>query len=209
MKNNQEQKVCLYIATHNKTGLKYFGKTKRYFTEVDLLKYGGSGIYWNRHIKIHGKDISMKIYGIYNIEDVKAIALKFSTDNNIVNENGKKVWANEIIEDGLDAGGTIGYSHSEETKEKQRKYAKNNKHSEETKLKISNSCKGKIVSHSEETKLKISNSRKGLKHSEETKLKMRKPKGLQKKLICPHCLKEGGISNMKRYHFENCKLKIK
>lgn len=27
----------------------------------------------------------------------------------------------------------------------------------------------------------------------------------QNKLQCPHCLKQGGHSNMKRYHFENCK----
>ena len=27
----------------------------------------------------------------------------------------------------------------------------------------------------------------------------------QKKVICPRCLKEGGISNMKKYHFDNCK----
>jgi hypothetical protein len=28
--------------------------------------------------------------------------------------------------------------------------------------------------------------------------------------ICPHCFKEGGKNNMKRYHFDNCKvIKIK
>jgi hypothetical protein len=30
----------------------------------------------------------------------------------------------------------------------------------------------------------------------------------QKKVQCPYCLKEGGIGNIKRYHFENCKYKI-
>jgi len=29
----------------------------------------------------------------------------------------------------------------------------------------------------------------------------------QKKVECPHCYKKGGISNMKRYHFNNCKKK--
>jgi len=28
--------------------------------------------------------------------------------------------------------------------------------------------------------------------------------GPQNKVICPHCGKEGGVSNMKRWHFENC-----
>jgi len=100
--------VCLYIFTHNKTGLKYFGKTINAFTEKELLKYGGSGTYWNNHLKTHGKDISVEIYGIYKINEVKSIALKFSEENNIVealNESGerkgKKVWANLEPEDGL------------------------------------------------------------------------------------------------------------
>jgi len=33
------------------------------------------------------------------------------------------------------------------------------------------------------------------------------PKGKQIKLTCPHCGKVGGLSNMKRYHIDNCKLK--
>lgn len=103
-----KNKVCLYIFTHNITGLKYFGKTKCNFEKTELLKYGGSGSYWNNHLKKHGRDISVEIYGIYNIEEVKEIALKFSRDNNIVsllNESGprkgKKVWANLIPENGI------------------------------------------------------------------------------------------------------------
>lgn len=38
-------------------------------------------------------------------------------------------------------------------------------------------------------------------HSEETKQKMRKPK---EEVTCPHCQKQGGISAMKRWHFNNC-----
>lgn len=30
------------------------------------------------------------------------------------------------------------------------------------------------------------------------------PPGPQKILTCPHCGKVGGVSNMKRYHFDNC-----
>jgi hypothetical protein len=34
-------------------------------------------------------------------------------------------------------------------------------------------------------------------------------KGIPKKVVsCPHCGKSGGSNNMKRYHFEFCKLKI-
>lgn len=30
-------------------------------------------------------------------------------------------------------------------------------------------------------------------------------RGKQKRVICPHCKKEGGVSNMTKYHFLNCK----
>lgn len=40
------------------------------------------------------------------------------------------------------------------------------------------------------------------KHTEESKKMMRKPK---EKVICPNCHQVGGISQMKRWHFTNCK----
>jgi len=72
--------------------------------------------------------------------------------------------------------------------------------SEETKQKISESMKGKT--QSEETKRKISEAHMGKTLSEAHKQKMRKPK---RKVTCTHCNKVGGISTMKRYHFDNCK----
>jgi hypothetical protein len=36
---------------------------------------------------------------------------------------------------------------------------------------------------------------------------MRTPKGPQKRIICEHCGREGGISNMTKYHGEKCKFK--
>jgi len=100
-----ENKVTLYIATHNKTGLKYFGKTTRYFTEEDLQKYyHGSGKYWLRHLYKHGDDITMEIYGIYNLNEVKEEALKLSKSWDIVES---KDWANLKYEDGLNGGGNI------------------------------------------------------------------------------------------------------
>lgn len=40
--------------------------------------------------------------------------------------------------------------------------------------------------------------------TEETRQKLRKPKN---RLQCPHCNQEGGSSQMKRWHFDKCKLK--
>ena len=99
-----KNKVTLYIATHNKTRLKYFGKTTRYFTEEDLQKnYHGSGTYWKKHLKKHGNDVTMEIYGIYNLDKVEEKALTFSEENNIVESLN---WANLKPENGLEGGVT-------------------------------------------------------------------------------------------------------
>ena len=42
----------LYVKTHQVTGLKYLGQTSK----SDPHKYTGSGKYWLRHIKQHGKN---------------------------------------------------------------------------------------------------------------------------------------------------------
>jgi len=118
-----KNKVTLYIATHNKTGKKYFGKTTRYFTQEDLQEhYHGSGTYWKNYLKKHSDDVTMEIYGIYDLDEnsenyVEPIALKFSKDNNIVEDYDK--WANQIEENGLDGGNQPkGFKHTEESKNK-------------------------------------------------------------------------------------------
>jgi len=58
---------------------------------------------------------------------------------------------------------------------------------------------GKIPSA--ETRAKISAAQVGIPHTEDAKQKMRKPKAL---VVCPHCGSQGGISQMKRWHFDNC-----
>ena len=111
----------LYVKTHNITGLKYFGKT----TQPDPYTYTGSGDYWLDHLKIHGKDISTEIIGFFeDKEECVSVALRFSHEHNIVgalNESGKKIWANHVVENGLDGGytGRTNYGpHSEESKQK-------------------------------------------------------------------------------------------
>lgn len=93
--------IILYIKTHNTTGLKYFGKTTRNNPE----KYNGSGIYWKRHIKKYGNDVTTTIFGKFDDIDLcMATALKFSIDNDIINSTK---WANLRNENGLD-GAPIG-----------------------------------------------------------------------------------------------------
>lgn len=108
-----KDKVTLYIASHNKTGKKYFGKTSKYFTEEELQKkYHGSGSYWVRHLNKHGNDVSIHLYGIYDKSEVANVAMKFSIENNIVES---KEWANLKPENGLD-GWSSGVKLSEKVK---------------------------------------------------------------------------------------------
>jgi hypothetical protein len=111
--------------------------------------------------------------------------------------------------------GNLGKTLSDETKQKMSEsrsgenhwnYGKN--HSEETKTKMR---KPKSEEAKENMKKGIAenggrsgekNSFYGKKHTEDSIEKMKKPR---QKLTCPHCNKIGGNSNMKRYHFDNCK----
>ena len=97
--------TTLYIKTHNVTGLKYFGKTTG-----NPHEYRGSGIYWTAHLRKHGYDVTTEVLGYYTDKDECTNAANlFSIENNIVkavNEDNKKIWANQIIENGTDGGAT-------------------------------------------------------------------------------------------------------
>jgi hypothetical protein len=110
--------IYLYVKTHLKTGLKYFGKTTK-----DPQKYTGSGKYWKTHLKKNGNLVETKIIGTFdNEKECQSFALNFSKENDIVKS---KEWANLIDENGLDGA------------------PEGNILSEETKTKISNTLKGK------------------------------------------------------------------
>ena len=100
--------------------------------------------------------------------------------------------------------------HTEETKRKFKEI--HNNMSKEWKDKISKANKNKI--RSEEFKENLRIKRKGYKnpfyglhHNENTKKKLsKKMKNYKHEIVmCPHCDKEGGITSMKRWHFDNCK----
>jgi len=83
----------LYKKTHQKTGLKYLGYTKR-----NPYTYSGSGSYWTAHLKKHGYTIDTEILLETDSRDeIKIKGQYYSTLWNIVNAkdiNGKKLWAN-------------------------------------------------------------------------------------------------------------------
>lgn len=106
--------------------------------------------------------------------------------------------------------GKIGVPRSEETKEKIRKARALNRYSntEEHNKRISEAQKGKILT--EETKQKIREARLGKKRepfSQEWKDKLKAAKEKLPVVSCPHCGLTSRGPNMKRYHFDNCKLK--
>jgi NUMOD3 motif len=96
--------------------------------------------------------------------------------------------------------------HTEEQNKRKSERQKGKKHTEEQNKRKSERQKGRKVT--EETKQKISEANKDRILTEETKQKMSDAKKGKKKPIitCPHCGKSGG-SNMKRFHFDNCKHK--
>ena len=97
---------------------------------------------------------------------------------------------------------------SVETKQKMSESRKGRIDSPETIKKRSESNRGKI--RSAETRKKMSDSAKCKIFSAEHKqnLSVAKTGIPQIKVECPHCGIVGGVSNMKRWHFEHCKKKL-
>jgi hypothetical protein len=224
----------LYIKTHNKTGLKYFGKTSQ-----DPYQYKGSGTRWIYHIKKYGYDVTTELlnngntYSTY--EELSNAAIEFSFKNNIVES---KDWANIIIESG-DGGDTsmcynyiIGINKRNISGNKNPMWGKQSvakgktyeelygfkKASELRQMRIQAATGRKLSDESlRKMAVSISRSTKGIPKSEETKQKMRKPKTEEHKeklrgrkpiIQCTYCSKYGGVSQMKRWHFDNCKSRI-
>ena len=96
----------------------------------------------------------------------------------------------------------LGKTHSDETKQKIREWNLGRIHTAETKQKMQKPM-------SEATKQKLRKSGLGRTFTSDAKQKMRASKlGIPKpKVTCTQCGLIGGINNMKRYHFDNCKLK--
>ena len=167
--------IYLYVKTHNKTGLKYLGKT----TQTDPHKYTGSGTRWLRHLRKHGYDYRTEILlECSNELELKYWGIYYSDLWNVAENNN---WANLKTEEGhggnhsMETRNKISKSHKGKTQSnesnKKRSLA-NLGHtiSDETKEKISLAKKGKL--NSKESNIKRSNSLKGRSLSEETKQKL-------------------------------------
>ena len=86
--------IKLYVKTHNKTDLKYLGKTVR----EDHDTYVGSGQRWLNHLKKHGKDVSTEIvFQSTDPKEIKKKGIELSEKWDIVKSNE---WANLKPEEG-------------------------------------------------------------------------------------------------------------
>lgn len=185
----------LYKKTHNKTGLKYLGKTVK-----NPHKYRGSGKHWLRHLKKHGNDVITEvIFQTQSLDDFKSFAINYSIEHNIVESTE---WANLILETGT--GGDNPLSRTPKAKNKSIQTKKLNKktwkQNEETKAKH------------RKTMQKYWNSDASIHRKNKSKSPFvgpPKPKSHLKlnnsSLECPYCKKTGQYRNMMRWHFDRCK----
>jgi len=153
----------LYLKTHNVSGLKYLGITRR-----NPSTYRGSGVRWNAHLKKHGDDVSTKVLLETDCKELLAErGLELSIEWNIVESNE---FANLVYESGYE-GRNHGYICPESQKKHLSKLFKGKplkpEHieklrytkSKEHKKKLSDALKGKPLS--EECKKNISIALKG------------------------------------------------
>ena len=92
-------KYYLYLKTHNKTDLKYFGQTVQ-----NPFQYKGSGTRWTNHLRKHGNNVDTKIIAECSTkEELKELGVYYSKLWNIVES---KEFANCTIEEGT-GGKTI------------------------------------------------------------------------------------------------------
>lgn len=100
--------IYLYVKTHNKTNLKYLGKTIK-----DPFSYKGSGTLWLRHLKEHGEDITTEIiFQSENKDEFRERAIYFSE---LYNVSANPDWANLAREEGQ-GGNTNNYKRGKGTR---------------------------------------------------------------------------------------------
>jgi len=158
MLKNNEIIFYLYHKMSPK-GLNYLG-----ITHKNPYKYGGSGVYWKKHLKAHYVKINeiqtLILFETNNYSELCERGRYYSELYDIVNSDE---WANLIPETGENS--VLGMKHSEETKRKISEIHKGRFCGEK------NPMFGKPVS--QETRDKISEANIGQKRTEDTKNKIR------------------------------------
>lgn len=143
--------IYLYVKKCSHCNLKYFGRT----AVLNPYEYKGSGTYWLRHLRHHGAaPITLKVWNFEDQERCTNFALSFSDNNNIVES---KQWANLVPEHGTHKWGYKTKPYKRKSPSRPAGWH----HSDETRRKLSASCRGKPKGpQSEEHKAKLAEIRK-------------------------------------------------
>ena len=154
-----------------------------------IRKYGWDNFKWDIIYQSKDKNHTLKVMEKYFIE-------QYDSFNNGYNST-------------LGGDGTLGLILSEESR---KKISEGNKvpkpHTTEHNKKIAEALRGKKRGPMNESiKQKISNANKGVPKpmSEEHKKALKCHVNNSTKVSCTHCNKVGQLTNMKRWHFDNCK----
>lgn len=211
-----QTKPFTYLLRFKPTGQLYYGSRysngccpeqlwTTYYTSSKVIK---------QLISKHGKDsFDYKITRIFqNKKEARNWEFRFLSK---VNAKRSNLWLNQHNGNG-DFMNKGGRPLSKEHREKISKSQIGKPRPATSKGLIGNqNNKGKLFSEDSKAKISLSRignqNRKGKLHSDEIKsiISQRTSaalKGVKKNIVkCPHCTKEGGEGNMKRYHFDNCK----
>jgi len=203
----------IYKTTNLLNGRYYYGMHSTNNLDDNYL---GSGTYLRRSIKKYGKEnFNREIIEFCKTRrELKSRETEIVTLQEVANRNCYNAARGGMGEHSK--GPKFGYTHSDEARKKM-SIAKQNM-TDDTKQKLREINLGKVLSDKHRKKMSIAhlgikNHFNGKFHSTETKdlisknsIGIKKP---QKQVNCPHCNKVGGMSLMKRYHFDNCKMKKK
>lgn len=198
--------TIFYIKQHSQTGLKYFGKT----TNINVTngRYRGGGKYWRAHINKHGVRYVETIWKSEVFTDKEKcidFGLAFSKLFDIVNSTE---WANLEPENGINGfvpGTPSALKGRSLTEEHKNKISESTKGRDAPNKGLTSPLKGKESPLKGRTNRAIKGKpspKKGLPNPGASLANKGVPK---KKVICPHCLKEGSVTVWYRYHFDNCK----
>ena len=179
--------LYLYIKTHNKTGLKYFGKT----ASSEPQKYKGSGKRWLNHINKHGYDVTTEI--LFQTEcplELKEKGLYYSMLYDVVKSDK---WANLKEESG--DGGWDFVNANEQVRQSRKKRMSGNNNIMFNSKRFGDLNPFYQKKHSSETKRLISQNKIGKKLGPQSEEQKSKRLG---KNICPNCGKiiGGGNGNL-------------
>lgn len=201
---------CIYKHTCVVTNKSYIGQTCDFNRRVKEHLSPTSGCTaFSRSIKKHGWDnFTTEILACgLSVNEANDVEAKMIVEYNTLSPNGYN----------LTAGGNNG-KLSEETKRRISVANRGKCKTEEHKQKLRKPkpprsdaqrqrAREKQLGkhHTDQAKLKVATARRGVGKSDDTKRKMSKPK---QQVTCPHCKKEGGLPQMKRWHFLNCPQKM-